>query len=582
LNIQDQALDTRITNTSNNVISYLNTQDQSLDTRITNTSNNVVSFLHDRDLATSNNVIAYLNTQDQALDTRITNTSNNVISYLNTQDQALDTRITNTSNNVIAYLNTQNQSLDTRITNTSNNVVSFLHDRDLATSNNVIAYLNTQDQSLDTRITNTSNNVISYLNTQDQALDTRITNTSNNVISYLNTQDQALDTRITNTSNNVISFLHDRDLATSNNVISYLNTQDQALDTKINNTSNDIVLYTNSKINSINTDTLPPGTSNRFITNDVYNRNITFTGDLVSSNIITSNLIVRGDYSTFETTIYQTEKLEIINDTTATSFTAKQMRFNQNVAEFYNSNNLTLLISSNANVGINKSNPNSSYKLDVGGIINSSGLYINDVNITTTIENTSNNVISYLNTQDQTLDTRITNTSNNVISYLNTQDQTLDTRITNTSNNVISYLNTQDQNISTIINQSYCKKTTFYFTTSNSYIYNGITYYTYNIQLSKYIRYIQLDPNIKLYKFRIHTSLFDSIFNDATIRECDYLIMMSEINSELNVRAIGLPQDTYLQKIAPWKIVKTTIFDYITYISPIQNASILCTIIDEA
>jgi hypothetical protein len=424
--------------------------------------------------------------------------------------------------------------------------------------------------------------VIAYLNTQDQSLDTRITNTSNNVISYLNTQDQALDTRITNTSNNVISFLHDRDLATSNNVISYLNIQDQALDTKINNTSNGIVLYTNSKINSINTDTLPPGTSNRFITNDVYNRNITFTGDLVSSNIITSNLIVRGDYSTFETTIYQTEKLEIINDTTATSFTAKQMRFNQNVAEFYNSNNLTLLISSNANIGINKSNPNSSYKLDVGGIINSSGLYINDVNITTTIENTSNNVISYLNIQDQTLDTRITNTSNNVISYLNTQDQTLDTRITNTSNNVISYVNIQDQNISTIINQSYCKKTTFYFTTSNSYIYNGITYYTYNIQLSKYIRYIQLDPNIKLYKFRIHTSLFDSIFNDATIRECDYLIMMSERNSELNVRAIGLPQDTYLQKIAPWKVVKTTIFDYITYISPIQNASILCTIIDEA
>jgi len=294
----------------------------------------------------------------------------------------------------------------------------------------------------------------------------------------------------------------------------------------------------NQKINSINTDTIPLGTSNRFITDDVYNRNITFTGDVVSSNIITSNLIVRGDYSTFETTVYQTEKLEIINDTTATSFTAKQMRFNQNVAEFYNSNNLTVVIGSNANVGINKNNPNATYKLDVGGIINSSGIYINNVNITTTIENTSNSLFGYLNTQDQ--------------------------------------------NISTIINQCYCKKTTFYFTTSNSYNYNGITYYTYNIQLSKYIRYIQLDPNIKLYKFRIHTSLFDSIFNDATIRECDYLIMMSERNSELNVRAIGLPHDTYLQKIAPWKVVKTTSFDYITYISPIQNASILCTIIDEA
>ena len=50
----------------------------------------------------------------------------------------------------------------------------------------------------------------------------------------------------------------------------------------------------------------------------------------------------------------------------------------------------------------------------------------------------------------------------------------------------------------------------------------------------------------------------------------------------LNVRAIGIPQDIYLQKIQPWKIVKSSSFDYITYISPIQNASILCTIIDEA
>jgi hypothetical protein len=237
-------------------------------------------------------------------------------------------------------------------------------------------------------------------------------------------------------------------LSTINSNLTYkIDTNSNLFDANLSTTNS----LLNQKINSINTDTIPIGTSNRFITDDVYNRNITFTGDLFSSNIITSNLIVRGDYSTFETTIYQTEKLEIINDTTATSFTAKQMRFNQNVAEFYNSNNLTFVISSNANIGINKSNPNSIYKLDVNGIINSSGLYINDVNITTTIENTSNNVIAYLNTQDQTLDTRITNTSNNIISYLNTQDQALDTRVTNTSNNVIAYLNTQDQTLDTRI-----------------------------------------------------------------------------------------------------------------------------------
>ena len=49
----------------------------------------------------------------------------------------------------------------------------------------------------------------------------------------------------------------------------------------------------------------------------------------------------------------------------------------------------------------------------------------------------------------------------------------------------------------------------------------------------------------------------------------------------LNVRAIGLPEDLYLQNIKPWKIVKSNTFGIITYISPEENASILCTIIDE-
>ena len=163
----------------------------------------------------------------------------------------------------------------------------------------------------------------------------------------------------------------------------------------------------------------------------------------------------------------------------------------------------------------------------------------------------------------------------------------MNTRDLATSNAIADYVNIQNQNISTIINQSYCKKTTFYFTTSNSYNYNDITYYTYNIQLDKFLKYIQIDANTQLYKFRIHTSRFDCIFNENTIRECEYLIMMSnrntnDANSGLNVRAIGLPQDTYLQKIEPWKVVKNASFGFITFISPIQNASILCTLIDEA
>jgi hypothetical protein len=204
----------------------------------------------------------------------------------------------------------------------------------------------------------------------------------------------------------------------------------------------------------------------------------------------------------------------------------KQVNSNKNVAEFYYHNNqLGLIINSNGNIGIGNNNPTN--KLDVNGIINSTGLLINGTNIQTSILNSSNNLF-------------------------------------------------------TIINDSYCKKTTFYFTPYNTYIYNSTTYYTYNIEISKFIRFLQLSATIKLAKFRIHIAPIDSNFNGSEIRECEYLIMMSDLNGVLSVRAIGTPQDTYLQKIQSWKIVKSSSFNYLTYISPIQNINILCSIIDEA
>jgi hypothetical protein len=301
------------------------------------------------------------------------------------------------------------------------------------------------------------------------------------------------------------------------------------------NNSNSLFNYSSNNSNTfnnrlatlnINTDTITQGSSNRFIVNDIYNRDITFTNSLTSSNIITSNLSVIGDTTTFNTTIYQTEQLQVVNDTTATALIVKQVNSNKNVAEYYYQNNkLGLLINSNGNIGIGITNPLN--KLDIIGNINSSDLLINGTSIQTTITNNSNNLF-------------------------------------------------------TIINDNYSKKTTFYFTPSISYVYNSITYYTYNIEISKFVRFLQLSPTIKLAKFRIHISPFDSNFNGTEIRECEYLIMMSDLNGVLSVRAIGTPQDTYLQKIQSWKIVKSSSFAYLTYISPIQNINILCSIIDEA
>ena len=546
--INNISINTTITNTSNNLISFnnatsnalntkINDTSSTLNTTITTTSNNLISFNN----ATSNTLNTKINDTSSTLNTNITTTSNNLISFNNATSNALNTKINDTSS-----------TLNTNITTTSNNLISFNN----ATSNALNTKINDTSTTLNTTITNTSNALNTKINDTSTTLNTTITTTSNNLIGFNNATSNTLNTKINDTS----STLNTTITTTSNNLISFNNATSNTLNTTITTTSNNLINYTNdtsnilnTKINAvtINTDSIIIGNSNRFITNDIYNRDATFTKNLFASNLIASNLSVIGDTTTLNTTVYQTEQLQVINDTTATSLIIKQMNTNQNVAEFYNNQELTLTINANCNIGIGKANP--SYKLDVNGNINTSGLLINNISINTTITNTSNNLINFNNSNSNILNTAIINSSNNSINYS-----------------------------SNIINQSYCKKTTFYFTTATPYTYNGTTYYTYNIQLNKFVRYLQLNSNITLTKFRIHTALYDSYFNGGEIKESEYLIMMSDTTNGLSVRAMGTPVDTYLQKIQPWKIVKSSSFNHITYISPIQNAVILCTIIDEA
>jgi hypothetical protein len=75
------------------------------------------------------------------------------------------------------------------------------------------------------------------------------------------------------------------------------------------------------------------------IVNDIYNRQANFTGIIQSYNLISSNLNVIGDYTIFNTTIYQTEQLFINNSCNYTPMIIKQMSSTQNVAEFYNNSN---------------------------------------------------------------------------------------------------------------------------------------------------------------------------------------------------------------------------------------------------
>ena len=135
--------------------------------------------------------------------------------------------------------------------------------------------------------------------------------------------------------------------------------------------------------NSLSTDFIKAGNSNKFIVNDKYTNDITFTKNIFSSNIITSNLFVIDNYTVLNTSVYQTEQLQITNTATATALKVSQTTANQNVAEFYNSANPALVINSTGNIGIGTTNPQ--FKIDIPTVDNIS---------------TATNVLSFKNTAD--------------------------------------------------------------------------------------------------------------------------------------------------------------------------------------
>jgi hypothetical protein len=548
----NNTLTNTISNTSNNLANYTSNINNSLTNTISNNSNNLANYTSNISLTNSNNLANYTSNTSNTLTNIISNNSNNLANYTS-----------NTSNIFNNRLATLNINTDTIIQGSSNRfIVNDTYNRSvnftgnfLSSSGTINSYdtINFYSSITPASLTWSTKGVsalgvahsANQLSSNASAGDMILRSDSNNKLILQNGSNNASIIIANNfvgigTTNplynlDINSNVNSREYFIKNLNISNIFVSSNVFDNRSNNlfnyTSN--LSFTNSNLFNtrlttlnINTDTITQGSSNRFIVNDIYNRDITFTGALISSNITTSNLSVIGETTTFNTTIYQTEQLQVVNDTTATAMIVKQVNINRNVAEFYHQNNqLSLLINSNGNIGIGTAN--SSNKLDVNGIINSTGLLINGTNIQTSISNSSNNLF-------------------------------------------------------TIINNSYCKKTTFYFTPYNPYTYNSITYYTYNIEISNFVRFIQLSPTIKLAKFRIHTAPVDSNFNGSEIRECEYLIMMSDLNGVLNVRAIGNPLDVYLQKIQAWKIVKSSSFTYLTYISPIQNINILCSIIDEA
>ena len=146
--------------------------------------------------------------------------------------------------------------------------------------------------------------------------------------------------------------------SSSNIIFSNLITQQNI----IQNLSNLQIINSNYIMNYHYLDYVKDGQTNRFIINNIYDGDLTIT-----KNLTTSNLNVIGDTTILNTSVYQTEQFEVINDTNATAILIRQNNINNNIADFYRQNDPALIISSNGNIIINKEDEEAIEKLEMIG-----------------------------------------------------------------------------------------------------------------------------------------------------------------------------------------------------------------------
>ncbi len=132
--------------------------------------------------------------------------------------------------------------------------------------------------------------------------------------------------------------------------------------------------------------------------------------------------------------------IEINNYNNKTALVIKQWNSNYNLAEYYNSNKTTFIITSNSNIGIGINNPNQLYKLDVGGFINANDIYINNTSVNTRI----NNNFTVLNNFIENTNNNFLNMITSINNINNSEKSSLIVRQTNSNKNVAEFYNSNN------------------------------------------------------------------------------------------------------------------------------------------
>ena len=263
---------------------------------------------------------------------------------------------------------------------------------------------------------------------------------------------------------------------------------------------------------------------------------------------------------------------------------------NVNVSNIFITSNvlgdvLTPYISSN--VLSNVLSPYDTIALRTTAINNLSNLYISSNDLSNVL--TPYDTIALRTTAISNLSNNLISTSNGIISIIDNTSNTINddlgvvrTTLSNLNNNFISF----DETFTANLDNHYCKKHTFLIQTNTLTIYNSVNYYTYTIDLTKYIKYLQVSQYTKQARFKITASLASSIAVFEYLTECEYKMFMSDSSTigqtgGFHCRAFGIPEDLNLTKFAPYKFIKTNNIYQLTFLSAVVGAKFLITIIDE-
>jgi hypothetical protein len=203
-------------------------------------------------------------------------------------------------------------------------------------------------------VLSTNNTLDAKVNLNDSNASNYILTASNNLVNRVIEGVGRGSNYVLYSSNNLINKVKENDSNASNYVLSTNNTLDAKVNLNDSNASNYVLSTSNvisTRITNLTTDMITENISGvkKFIVNNSYNNNLLVNGNLT----INSNLIVYGESTRLETTVYTTERLEVVNaNNGSVALMAQQMDNFREIFIASNINSRVLTITNSGDVNI--------------------------------------------------------------------------------------------------------------------------------------------------------------------------------------------------------------------------------------